>query len=248
MNQPGTEPVCVVSNLTRQYTKASAEIRALNGVSFSIARGEFISIVGRSGSGKSTILNLIGGLDHPTSGQILFNGQPLETMNRKQLAQHRKHAVGMVFQSFNLISSRNAVENISLALAFGGMARRKRFSAAVELLNQVSLGERIYHKPSELSGGESQRVAIARAIANNPDLILADEPTGNLDSITAAEIMQILELLNRKKAKTVVMVTHDMETAERYSDRIIRLKDGRIEEIVQVTRSNPNTPESHVVA
>jgi putative ABC transport system ATP-binding protein len=240
--------VCIVTNLTRQYTKASTEIKALDGVSFSIDKGEFISIVGRSGSGKSTILNLIGGLDHPTSGQILFQGQPLETMNRKQLALHRKHAVGMVFQSFNLIPSRNAAENITLALAFGGMARKKRLAIAVDLLKQVSLGERIFHKPSELSGGESQRVAIARAIANDPDLILADEPTGNLDSITATEIMQILEMLNRKHEKTVVMVTHDMETAQRYSDRIIRLKDGRIEEIIQVSKSNsPNTTEGHVV-
>lgn len=231
-------PICVTENLTRIYSKASAEIRALDGVSFSIRRGEFVSIVGRSGSGKSTVLNLLGGLDHPSSGRILFNQVPMETMNRRQLAQHRKHAVGMIFQSFNLIPSRNALENITLALAFGGMARSRRHEAAVKLLERVSLRERVYHKPSELSGGESQRVAIARAIANNPDMILADEPTGNLDTLTAAGIMQLLETLNRKEAKTIVMVTHDMETAMRYSDRIIRLKDGRMEEIIEPIRSS----------
>ncbi len=231
-------PICVTENLTRVYSKSSAEIRALDGVSFSIRRGEFVSIVGRSGSGKSTVLNLLGGLDHPSSGRILFNQVPMETMSRRQLAQHRKHAVGMIFQSFNLIPSRNALENISLALAFGGMARNRRHAAAVQLLERVSLRERLYHKPSELSGGESQRVAIARAIANNPDMILADEPTGNLDTVTAAGIMQLLETLNRSEAKTIVMVTHDMETAMRYSDRIIRLKDGRMEEIIEPIRSN----------
>jgi putative ABC transport system ATP-binding protein len=231
-------PICVTDNLTRIYSKSSAEIRALDGVSFSIRRGEFVSIVGRSGSGKSTVLNLLGGLDHPSSGRILFNQVPMETMNRRQLAQHRKHAVGMIFQSFNLIPSRNALENITLALAFGGMARNRRHAAAVQLLERVSLRERLYHKPSELSGGESQRVAIARAIANNPDMILADEPTGNLDTVTAAGIMQLLETLNRKEAKTIVMVTHDMETAMRYSDRIIRLKDGRMEEIIEPIRSS----------
>lgn len=231
-------PICVTENLTRVYSKASAEIRALDGVSFSIRRGEFVSIVGRSGSGKSTVLNLLGGLDHPSSGRILFNQVPMETMNRRQLAQHRKRAVGMIFQSFNLIPSRNALENITLALAFGGMARNRRHAAAAQLLERVSLRERLYHKPSELSGGESQRVAIARAIANNPDMILADEPTGNLDTATAAGIMQLLETLNRTEAKTIVMVTHDMETAMRYSDRIIRLKDGRMEEIIEPIRSS----------
>jgi putative ABC transport system ATP-binding protein len=230
------DSICVTENLTRIYSKATAEIRALDGVSFSIRRGEFISIVGRSGSGKSTVLNLLGGLDHPSAGKILFNRVPMETMSRKQLARHRKHAVGMIFQSFNLIPSRNAVENITLALAFGGMPRNKRFDTAVQLLERVSLKERLYHKPSELSGGESQRVAIARAIANNPEMILADEPTGNLDTVTASGIMQLLENLNRREAKTIVMVTHDMETAMRYSDRIIRLKDGRMEEIIEPIR------------
>jgi putative ABC transport system ATP-binding protein len=236
MENSADRAICITENLTRIYSKASAEIRALDGVSFSIRRGEFISIVGRSGSGKSTVLNLLGGLDHPSSGRILFNQVPMETMNRRQLAQHRKHAVGMIFQSFNLIPSRNALENITLALAFGGMKRSRRHAAAVELLERVSLRERIYHKPSELSGGESQRVAIARAIANNPDMILADEPTGNLDTFTASGIMQLLGALNRREAKTVVMVTHDMETAMRYSDRIIRLKDGRMEEIIEPIR------------
>jgi putative ABC transport system ATP-binding protein len=244
-----SRPVVIVENLSKSYSKGKNEIRALDGVSFSIAPGEFVSIVGRSGSGKSTLLNLIGGLDRPSQGRIIFSGTGLETMTRKQLSSHRKHSVGMVFQSFNLIPSRNAWENITLALAFGGMPRRKRFATSVDLLSQVALGDRIYHKPSELSGGESQRVAIARAMANDPDLLLADEPTGNLDSQTAAQILGIIDRLNRQQGKTVIMVTHDIETAMHYSDRIIRLKDGKIEKVIKNIRKPDNTsnenPASH---
>jgi putative ABC transport system ATP-binding protein len=238
-----TQPIIIVENLSRSYNKGNSEIRALDGVSFSIETGEFISIVGKSGSGKSTLLNLIGGLDRPTEGRIIFNGIGLETMTRKQLSQHRKHSVGMVFQSYNLIPSRNAWENITLALAFGGMPRKKRFTAAVDLLTQVSLNNRIYHKPAELSGGESQRVAIARAMANDPGVLLADEPTGNLDSQTAGEILSIIGKLNLYQGKTVVMVTHDLETAIQYSDRIIWLKDGKIEKEIQNTRKTGHNPE-----
>jgi putative ABC transport system ATP-binding protein len=238
-----TQYIIIVENLYRSYYKGISEIKALNGVSFSIKTGEFISIVGKSGSGKSTLLNLIGGLDKPTKGRIIFNGTGLETMSRRQLSLHRKHSVGMVFQSFNLIPSMNAYENITLALAFGGMPRKRRFPAAVDLLNRVSLNNRIYHKPAELSGGESQRVAIARAMANNPSVLLADEPTGNLDSQTASDILNIIGELNLHQGKTIVMVTHDIDTAMQYSDRIIWLKDGKIEREIQNNQKTGYNPE-----
>lgn len=194
--------------------------------------GMYLSIVGKSGSGKSTLLNLIGALDRPTSGSMLFDGHDMAGMSRLQMALHRRYAVGMIFQSFNLISSRTALENVELALAFGGMSRRNRRPRAIELLSDLGLGERINHRPDELSGGEAQRVAIARALANKPRLLLADEPTGNLDSETSAAIISLLEGLNKTHGLSVIMVTHDLETAQKVSDQIIRLKDGRISEIL----------------
>ncbi|MCK4748245.1 MAG: ABC transporter ATP-binding protein, partial [Bacteroidales bacterium] len=181
-----------------------------------------------SGSGKSTLLNLVGGLDRPTSGNIQFNGKDLAGMNRYQLALHRRHSVGMIFQSFNLIPNQTAIENIMLPMVFAGVARRKRKQIAEELLQQVGLAERAMHLPSELSGGEAQRIAIARALANEPRMILADEPTGNIDSSTSAEIIELLVSLNKGKGLTILMVTHDKETADAVSDRIITLKDGGI--------------------
>lgn len=218
-------------NLGRTYRKGKIEIPALANVSLEIDEGTFVSIVGKSGSGKSTLLNLIGGLDKATEGSILFNGKDLRKMSRQELAQHRKFSVGMIFQSFNLIQSRNALENVELALTFGGVPRRKRKEMAKELLLKVGLDGRITHRPDELSGGETQRVAIARALANNPKVLLADEPTGNLDSETSDEIMEVLVELNRNKKITVIMVTHDQETAEKVSDKIVKLKDGHVLEI-----------------
>lgn len=217
-----------VSNLTKSYFKGKLEIPALREVSFEVSEGDFISIVGKSGSGKSTLLNLIGGLDTATAGHIYFRNKDLWDMNRTDLAQHRKYSIGMIFQSFNLISSRNAIENITLALTFGGVPRKDRKQIAIGLLSQVGLEHRVYHKPSELSGGEAQRVAIARAMANNPSLILADEPTGNLDSITSNEIIGLLQQLNKEHGINVIMVTHDQETAKRISKKVIRLHDGGI--------------------
>jgi putative ABC transport system ATP-binding protein len=219
-----------VKNLSKDYIKQKIVIPALHDVTCSVREGEYFAIVGRSGSGKSTLLNLIGGLDRPSAGQIVFQGKDLMTMSRAELANHRRFSVGMIFQSFNLIHSRTALENVALALAFGGMARRKRKGRAVELLASVGLEGRIHHKPDELSGGEAQRVAIARAMANQPRVLLADEPTGNLDSTTSAEIVGLLKKLNTEKGITVLMVTHDLETAGRVSDRIIQLKDGRAAE------------------
>jgi len=222
-----------ISNLGRTYRKGKINIPALQNIDLEIEEGQFVSIVGKSGSGKSTLLNLIGGLDRATEGTILFDGNDLRKMSRNELAEHRKKSVGMIFQSFNLIQSRNALENVDLALTFGGVARSKRKALATELLQKVGLGDRVTHLPDELSGGETQRVAIARALANNPKVLLADEPTGNLDSETSEEIMGMLVDLNKNKNITVIMVTHDQETAEQVSDLVVKLKDGRIHEMIK---------------
>lgn len=224
-----------VSGLEKTYKKGKVDIPALLNVTFEINEGEFFSVVGKSGSGKSTLLNLIGGLDRATAGTIIFDGNDLRKMNRTELANHRRFSVGMIFQSFNLIKSRNALENVELALIFGGVPRNQRSKKATDLLTQVGLGHRLTHTPDELSGGENQRVAIARALANNPKMLLADEPTGNLDSETAGEIIEILSNLNKSRHLTVIMVTHDLETAEIVSDHIIRMKDGKIVELPQKT-------------
>jgi putative ABC transport system ATP-binding protein len=217
-----------VSHLTKSYYKGALEIRALHDVTFAVQKGEFVSIIGRSGSGKSTLLNLIGGLDTPSSGDIFFNGKNLSNLNRDELALHRRRSVGIVFQSFNLIHYRNARENVMLALTFGGVPRRHRVTRARQLLAQVGLDHRLDHMPNELSGGEMQRVAVARALANSPLMLLADEPTGNLDSRTAQEIIDMMQVLNKNSGLTVVMITHEQDIAKRISDKVIRLKDGEI--------------------
>lgn len=217
-----------VRNLRKIYHKGSVRIPALKGVSLGVGEGEFISIVGRSGSGKSTLLNLIGGLDTATSGSITFKGHDLSRMNRGGLAEHRRHSVGMVFQSFNLISHRSALDNVSLALTFGGVPRGERRARATALLRRVGLGQRLDHTPSELSGGEAQRVALARALANDPEVLLLDEPTGNLDSTTAREIIELIQGLNRDAGLTAIMVTHEQDMAEEVSVRVIELLDGRV--------------------
>jgi putative ABC transport system ATP-binding protein len=214
--------------LSKTYRKGAVPVPVLRGVSASVADAEFVSVVGRSGSGKSTFLNLIGGLDTPTGGSILIRGTDISEMNRVELALHRRNTVGMVFQSFNLINSRTALENITLALAFGEHPRRDRTPRAAEILSSVGLGHRLDHTPGELSGGEAQRVAIARALANGPEILLADEPTGNLDSGTSDEIIGLLQKLNRDQKLTVIMVTHEESIARSVSDRILRLVDGRI--------------------
>lgn len=217
-----------ILNLSKTYKKGNIPIPALWDVSMEVTQGEFVSIVGRSGSGKSTLLNLIGGLDTATSGKILFKDKNLTQMKRSDLAQHRRFSVGMVFQSFNLIPYRTALENVTLALTFGCIPRHKRKSIAERLLSQVGLEHRLHHKPSELSGGEAQRVAIARALANNPAVLLADEPTGNLDSLTAGEIIGLIQNLNRDHGLTVLMITHEQEIAEAVSHKVIHLLDGKI--------------------
>lgn len=222
------DPILKTIDLHKYYQKETVQVRALQGVSFSVQQGEYVSIVGRSGSGKSTLLNLIGGLDTATSGQIFIHNTELTRMRRQELVHHRRKTVGMVFQSFNLISSRTALENVILALVFGNVKQRNRKTRAAEILSIVGLEYRLHHKPGELSGGEAQRVAIARALANEPDVLLADEPTGNLDSRTSGEIIDLLRILNQEQDLTVLMVTHDELSAKSVSHRVIQLLDGKI--------------------
>jgi putative ABC transport system ATP-binding protein len=222
-------------DLRKTYQKGTVPITVLNGVSIELGEGEFLSIVGRSGSGKSTLLNLVGGLDTPTEGSILVRGTDIAGIGRNGLALHRRRTVGMVFQSFNLIHSRTALENVTLALAFGEHPLRDRARRAAEILSSVGLEHRLGHTPGELSGGEAQRVAIARALANGPEILLADEPTGNLDSGTAEEIVTLLRELNRDTGLTIIMVTHEEPLSREVSHRVLRLLDGRVvsEELLQ---------------
>jgi putative ABC transport system ATP-binding protein len=215
-------------NVTREYQMKAETVRALAEVSLAVERSEFMAILGTSGSGKSTLLNLFGGLDRPTSGEILFDGQSLAPLSSREMSRYRLRRVGMIFQSFNLIPTMSARENVSLALAFAGLSKNERRGRSLELLDRVGLSHRADHLPSELSGGEQQRVSIARAIANEPQVLLADEPTGNLDSSRAAEVMGVLDEMRRRDGKTIVLVTHDQELADEFATRVIRLKDGMV--------------------
>jgi predicted ABC-type transport system involved in lysophospholipase L1 biosynthesis ATPase subunit len=214
--------------LAKSYGMPSAPVHALRGIDLEVRRGERVALLGKSGSGKSTLLNVVGGLDRATSGLVEVGGRDLSRMNADQLARHRLTAVGMVFQSFNLIASRTLLQNVELPLVFAGQRPRDRRAAAREALEAVGLGERVGHRPAELSGGEHQRAAIARALVAHPEILLADEPTGNLDSDTSDEIIALL--LNHLDAHgtTLVLVTHDEELAERCTGRIVRLRDGRL--------------------
>jgi putative ABC transport system ATP-binding protein len=214
--------------VSRLYQMGANQVTALDHVSIGIGEGEFVSIQGTSGSGKSTLLNLLGGLDRPTSGEVFFDSQPLGPLSKKQMARYRRHSVGMIFQNFNLIPTMTAAENVKLALAFGGMRGLERRERSDTLLKRVGLGDRMDHRPSELSGGEQQRVAIARALANSPRVLLADEPTGNLDSTRARELLALLREMVERDRLTVLLVTHDHELASSYSDRLIMMKDGRV--------------------
>lgn len=215
--------------VSKIYQMGTTKVAALDEVSVGIAAGEFVAIQGTSGSGKSTLLNMLGGLDSPTSGEVRFDGESLAPFSKKQMARYRRHSVGMIFQNFNLISTMTAAENVNLALAFGGQRGRERDERTAELLARVGLADRLAHRPTELSGGEQQRVAIARALANRPRILLADEPTGNLDSTRARELLALLREMVNSDALTVLMVTHDRELAEHFADRIILMKDGKVE-------------------
>jgi len=215
-------------NLCRHYRMGESVIRAVDGVSLEIRSGEFVALPGSSGSAKSSILNLIAGLDRPTSGSVVVQERDLAKLTREELAKHRLHVVGMVFQSFNLIPSMTVTENVELPLRFAEIDRGRRDSLARESLERVGLKARMGHRPSELSGGEQQRAALARALINRPQLLLADEPTGNLDSRTGTEIMDMVGDFNRELGMTVVMVTHERALAERYAQRMVFLADGKL--------------------
>jgi ABC-type lipoprotein export system ATPase subunit len=214
--------------VAKSYESSTAPVHALRGISAEIRRGERVALLGKSGSGKSTLLNLLGGLDRPSSGSLWVNGHELARLTPGELARYRLTTVGMIFQSYNLIASRTALQNVELPMVFAGIGRRERRRAAREALTAVGLGERLHHRPAELSGGESQRVAIARALINQPQLLLADEPTGNLDTATADEIMALLTAHLDAHGTTLILVTHDEELARRCASRILHLQDGRL--------------------
>ncbi len=224
-----------LENITKVYRMGKVEVLALRGVTLNIEQGEMVSIVGASGSGKSTLMNIIGFLDKPTLGRYTFQGADASRLNDNKLAEVRNKKIGFVFQEYNLLSRASALSNVELPLIYSG-SRNKR-QRAIEALERVGLGARAKHKPTELSGGEQQRVAIARALVNNPDIILADEPTGNLDSTTTDQIISVFHKLNQEGI-TVVMVTHEMDIAEK-TQRIIRLYDGKIISDEKVTRATP---------
>ncbi len=221
-----------LENVTRVYQMGQTLVQALRGLNLEIADGEFVAIMGPSGSGKSTLLHLIGGLDLPNAGRVLLDGLDIAQQNGNQLAELRGKKVGFVFQTFNLIPTLSALKNVELPMIFQKIPRKERYDKARRLLEQVGLGDRLHHKPSELSGGECQRVAIARALANDPQILLADEPTGNLDAESGEQIMQILKRLNEEQKMTIIVVTHNPEVA-RYAHRVVRMRYGQIEEIAQ---------------
>jgi putative ABC transport system ATP-binding protein len=216
-----------VRDARREYRMGEAVIRAVDGVSLEVGRGEFLALLGSSGSGKSTLLNLVAGLDRPTSGAVEVDGRELGGMSSLELAQFRRSTVGMVFQSFNLIHSMTIEENVELPMRFAEVDRRERSSRAREALERVGLGARMAHRPSQLSGGEQQRTSLARALVNRPSLLLADEPTGNLDSRTGEEILTLLRGLN-EGGMTVIMVTHESALADRFANRLVHMADGKM--------------------
>jgi putative ABC transport system ATP-binding protein len=214
--------------LMRHYQMGTTLVRAVDDVTVSIRTGEFVALLGSSGSGKSTLLNLIAGLDRPTSGDIYAHDRNLAGMNSNELAKHRNHTIGIVFQAFNLLPRMTLEENVELPLRLAGVDRADRMARVREALERVRLGARLSHRPTELSGGEQQRAALARALVNRPAILLADEPTGNLDSATGDEIMVLLREINETLKMTIVMVTHEQPRAEKFAHRMIRMRDGKL--------------------
>ena len=222
-----TDEFIVISDLVRSFQIGDQTVHALRGVSLSIGRGEFCIIRGQSGSGKSTLLYLLGGLDRPTLGEVRINGSTVGGLDENQLAQFRRKTIGFIFQSYNLISSMTALENVMFPMVFSGVPKDKRLKKAKEVLERVGLKDRMRHRPSELSGGQQQRVSIARALVNNPSLILADELTGNLDTASGKAIMDILQNLNKTEGVTIVLVTHNPNLLE-YATQVVDILDGQI--------------------
>lgn len=221
------QPLIRIENMNKVYNPGENEVRALDGVSLQIMQGEFAAIIGHSGSGKSTLMNMIGCLDTPTSGKYFLNGRDVSRMNDRELSVVRNEEIGFIFQGFNLIANLDAIGNVELPLIYRGIDRRNRREVSKEALRLVGLQGRMKHRPAEMSGGQQQRVAVARAIAAKPPIILADEPTGNLDSHSTEEIMNILKELHRN-GRTIIVITHDADIAAQ-AKRVIRIKDGRIE-------------------
>ena len=225
-----TGPVINVKDLYKIYRVGETKVRALNGVSFTINRGDFCSIVGTSGSGKSTLLNMLAGLEKPTKGEIIIAGEHMESKSENQLVAFRREHIGFIFQSFNLMGTMNAIENVALPLTFQGMDKKSLNRKAEEMLDLVGLKKHKKHRPNQMSGGQQQRVGVARALVVEPEIIFADEPTGNLDSNTSVEVMNLMKRVVREKNQTLVMVTHDNYLAG-FADLVLRIKDGKIIEI-----------------
>jgi len=227
------EPVIDIRDLTKAYQMGEVEVHALRGVSMQVMPGEMVAIMGPSGSGKSTLMNMLGCLDTPTSGEYYLEGAAVSDLNDRGLTSIRRHKVGFVFQTYNLLPRTSALVNVEIPLIYGGVPRRQRRQRAIEALEVVGLGDRLHHQPNELSGGEQQRVAVARSLASEPAIILADEPTGNLDTRSGEEVMAVFQKLNRERGITVILVTHDPDIA-RHAERIVWVRDGLVERAEQV--------------
>lgn len=234
MGDEQRKPVIEVTDLYKIYKVGTNKVRALNGVSFTIYEGEFCAIVGTSGSGKSTLLNMMAGLEKPTKGQIVIKKTHMEKLNENQLVKFRREHVGFIFQSFNLLGTMNAIENVALPLTFRGVSKKERMKKAEKMIKLVGLSKHKKHRPTQMSGGQQQRVGMARALVLDPDIVFADEPTGNLDSATSAEMMALMRSVVNEQKKTLVMVTHDDHLAS-YADRIIRIVDGKIVKLEENT-------------
>jgi putative ABC transport system ATP-binding protein len=237
-------PVIATRHLVKTFVVGDIQVRALRGVDIEVPRGEFLAVTGPSGSGKSTFMHIVGCLDRPTSGQYLLDGQDVSTMSKNELAEVRNRRIGFVFQGFNLLSRTTALDNVELPMLYSGSTKKtsERHKLAAEMLTAVGLGDRLTHFPNQLSGGQQQRVAIARALINNPSILLADEPTGNLDTRTSIEVMGLFQRLNEERGITVVLITHEHDIAE-YGTRIVSFRDGHIVNDRKVTKRRTATEE-----
>jgi len=240
IQEPGADVILGLTDVFRTYQVGGEEVRALDGVTLTVQRGEFLSVMGRSGSGKSTLLNVIGCLDRPTSGTIILDGQDVTRVPKSDLPRIRRGKIGFVFQSFNLIPTLSALENVMLPMEYAGLPEREQKTRALAALEAVGLTDRLHHRPAQLSGGQAQRVAIARALAPKPAIILADEPTGALDTHIARSVLNLMRQFNRDQSQTFILVTHDALVAEQ-TNRVIRMLDGRIESDLPHVPVNPGS-------